>query len=111
MEESEEELKSLLMTVKEESEKADSKLNIKKLRSWHSVPLLHDKQKRGKVEAVTDFIFLGSKSMRTVYYSHETKRLLLLGRKAIMNLDSIRKRRHYFANKGPSHQNYGFSNS
>ena len=59
--ESEEELKSLLMRVKEESEKNGLKLTIKSLRSWHPVPLLHDKQKGEKVEAVTDFIFLGSK--------------------------------------------------
>ena len=61
MAESEEGLKSLLMRVKEESEKPGLKLTIKSLRSWHPVPLLHDKQKGEKVEAVTDFIFLGSK--------------------------------------------------
>ena len=55
------ELKSLLMKVKKKSEKAGLKLNIQKRRSWHPVPLLHDKQKGEKVEAVIDFIFLGSK--------------------------------------------------
>ena len=60
MAESEEELKSLLMKVKEDSEKAGLKLNIQKTRTWHPVPSLHGKQK-GKLETVTDFIFLGSK--------------------------------------------------
>ena len=61
MAESEEELRSLLMRMKEETEKAGLKLNIKKTRSWHPVPSLHGKQKGKKMEAETDFIFLGSK--------------------------------------------------
>ena len=65
----EEELKSFPMRVKEESEKADSKLNIQKLRSWHPVPSLHGE----KVEAVTDFIFLGSKITADGECSHEIK--------------------------------------
>ena len=61
MAESEEELKNFLMRVKEDNEKASLKLNIKKIRSWHPVPSLRGKKKGKKVEAVTDFIFLGSK--------------------------------------------------
>ena len=61
------------------------------------------------METVTDFIFLGSKITAVGDCSHEIKRRLLLGRKAMTNLDSILKRRHYFANKGLSSQGYGFS--
>ena len=62
------------------------------------------------VETVNDFIFLGSKITADGDCSHEIKRGLLLGRKAMTNLDSIiKKQRHYFANKGPSSQGYGFS--
>ena len=60
---------------------------------------------------VTDFIFLGSKITADGDCCHEIKRYLLLGRKAMTNLDSILKSRYYFANKGPSSQNYGFSSS
>ena len=62
---------------------------LKKLRSWHLVPSLHGKYKGEKVEAVTDFIFLGSKITADGDYSYEIKRCLLLGRKAMTNLDSI----------------------
>ena len=61
------------------------------------------------METVTDFIFLGSKVTVDGDCSHEIKRHLLLGRKAMAKLDSILKSRHYFANKGPSSQGYGFS--
>ena len=61
------------------------------------------------VETVSDFIFLGSKITTDGDCSHEIKRRLLLGRKVMTNLDSILKRRDYFANKGPSSQGYGFS--
>ena len=62
------------------------------------------------METVTDFIFLGSKITADSDCSHEIKRCLLLGRKVMTNLDSIfKKQRHYFANKGPSSQGYGFS--
>ena len=84
-----EELKSLLMQVKEESEKVGLKLNIQKLRSWHLVPSLHGKQ-MGK-QWLT--IFLGSKITADGDCSHETKRCLLLGRKVMTNLDSILKSR------------------
>ena len=68
-------------------------------------------QKDGEsMETVTDFIFLGSKITADGDCSQEIKRCLLLGRKVMTNLDSI-KQRHYFANKGPSSQSYGFSNS
>ena len=62
------------------------------------------------MKTVTDFIFLGSKITADGDCSHEIKRYLLLGRKAMTNLD-IKKQRHYFANKGPSSQGYGFSSS
>ena len=65
----------------------------------------------GTMETVIDFIFLGSKITADADCNHEIKRPLLLGRKAMTNLDSILKRRHYFANKGPSHQSHGFSSS
>ena len=66
---------------------------------------------REAVETVSDFIFSGSKITADGDCSHEIKRRLLLGRKAMTNLDSVLKSRHYFANKGPSSQGYGFSSS
>ena len=63
------------------------------------------------METVTDFIFLGFKITRNCNCSHEIKRHLFLGRKAMTNLDSVLKNRHYFADKGPSSQSYGFSSS
>ena len=81
------------MKVKEESEKTGLKLSIQKLRSWHLIPSLHGKQKREKVEALTDFLFLGSKITVEGDCSHEIKRHLLLGRKAVTNLDSVLKSR------------------
>ena len=63
------------------------------------------------LETVADFIFLGSKITADGDCSHEIKRRLLLGRKFMTNLDSIEEQRHYFANKGPSSQGYGFSSS
>ena len=67
--------------------------------------------RRGKSNLVTDFIFLGSKITVDGYYSHEIKKLLLLGRKTITNLDSILKSRHHFAYKSAYSQSYGFSSS
>ena len=64
-----------------------------------------------KVETVTDFIFLGSKITVDIDCSHEIKRPLFLGRKAMTNIDSILKSRHYYANKGPSSLSYVFSSS
>ena len=94
------------MKVKEESEKAGLKLNIQKtqikasgpITSWHI-----------DGETVTDFIFLGSKITADGDCSHEIKRRSLLGKKAMTNLDYVKKQRHYFADKGPSSQSYGFS--
>ena len=92
MAESEEELKKLLMKVKEKSEQASLKLNIQKRRSYHLVSHFMA-NRRGKVEAMTDFIFLDSKITVDSDCSHEIKRHLLLGRKAMTNLDSILKSR------------------
>ena len=89
----EEELKSLLMKVKEESEKPDFKLNIKNGNSMASGPITSWQIDGETVETVTDFIFLGSKITADGDCSHEIKRHLLLGRKAMTNLDSILKSR------------------
>ena len=90
MAESKEKLKSLLMKVKEESEKADLKLNIKKMKTMASSPIT---SWQIEVETVRDFIFLGSKITANGDYSQEVKRHLLLGRKAMTNLDSVLKTR------------------
>ena len=111
MAESEEELKSLLMKVKEESEKAGLKLNIQKTKIMASGPITPWQKDGETMEPVTDFTFLGSKITADGDCSHEIKRHLLLGRKAMTNLGSILKSRHYFADKGPSSQRYGFSSS
>ena len=93
MAESEEELKNLLMKVKEESEKVGLKLNIKKSKIITSGPITSWQIDRKTMETVTDFIFLGSKITADDDCSHEIKRHLLLGRKALKNLDSILKSR------------------
>ena len=93
MAERKEELKSLLMKVKEESEKPDFKLNIKNGNSMASGPITSWQIDGETVETVTDFIFLGSKITADGDCSHEIKRHLLLGRKAMTNLDSILKSR------------------
>ena len=113
MAESKEELlmKSLLMKVKEESEKAGLKLNIQKTEIMASGTITSWQTDGETMQTVTDFNFLGSKITADGDCSHEIKRCLLLRRKAITNLDSILKSRHYFANKGPSSQSYGFSSS
>ena len=111
MAESKEELKNLLMKVKEENEKAGLKFNIQKTKIMASGPITSWQIDGETMETVRDFIFLGSKITADGDYSHEIKRRLLLGRKAMTNLDSILKSRHYFANKGPSSQSYGFSSS
>ena len=111
MAESKEELKNLLIKVKG------------KWKSWlktqhsknkdHGIQFHHFMAIDGEtMETVTDFIFLGSKITADCDCSHEIKRCLLLGRKAMTNLDSaLKKQRHYFANKGPSSPSYGFSSS
>ena len=93
MAESEEELKSLLMKVKEESEKAALKLNIKKSKIMASGPITSWQIDGETMETMTDFIFLGSKITADGDCSHEIKRHLLLGGKAMTNLDSILKSR------------------
>ena len=111
MAESEEELKSLLMKVKEESEKVGLKLNIQKSKIMASVPITSWQIDWETMETEMDFVFLGSKITPDGDCSHEIKRGLLPGKKAMTNLGSILKSRHYFANKDPSSQNYGFSSS
>ena len=94
MAESKEELKSLLMKVKEESEKVDLKLNIQKMKIMASSPITSWQINGETMETVRDFIFLGSKITVDGNCSHEIKRCLLLGRKAMTNLDSILKSRN-----------------
>ena len=93
MAESKEELKSLLMKMKEKSEKAGLKLNIQKMKIMASSPITSWQIDGETMETVTDFVFLGSKITADGDCSHEIKRHLLLGRKAMTNLDSIFKSR------------------
>ena len=112
MAESKEGLKSHLIKVKGKSEKAGLKLNIQKTKIMASGPITSRQIDGETLETVTDFIFLGSKITVDGKCSHEIKRCLLLGRKAITNLrQHIKKQRHHFANKGPYSQSYGFSSS
>ena len=100
------------MRVKEESEKASLKLNVKKkTKIMASGPITSWQIEGEKVETVTDFLFLGSKIAVDGDRSHEIRRQLLLGRKAMTNLDSVKKQRHHFADKGPYSQGYGLSSS
>ena len=110
MAESEEELKSLLMKVKEKSEKIGLKLNIQKTKIMASGPITSWQIDGETMETVVDFIFLRSKITADGDCSHENKRRLLLGRKVTTNLDSILKSRDItLPTKGPSSQGYGFS--
>ena len=112
MAESEEELKSLLMKVKEENEKFGLNLNIQKTKIMASGPITSWQIDRETMEEVRDFIFGGSKITSGGDCSYEIKRRLLLGRKVMTNLNSLlKKQRYYFANKCPSSQSYGFSSS
>ena len=105
-----EELKSLLMKVKEESEKVGLKLNIQKAKIMASGPITSWQIDGETMETVTDFVFWGSKITADGDCSHEIKRHLLLGRKVMTKpRQHIKKQRHYFANKSPSSQGYGFS--
>ena len=109
MAESEEELKSLLMKVKEESEDVGLKVNIQKTKIMASSPITSWQMVDGEtMETVRDFIFGGSKITADGDCSHEIKRRLLLGRKVMANLDSILKSRD-ITKKGLSSQGYGFS--
>ena len=112
MAESREELKSLLMKVKEESEKVGLKLNIQKTKILASGPITSWQIDGKKVETVTDFILGGSKITADGYCSHVIKRRLLLGKKSHDQPKKyIKKQRCYLANKFPSSQSYGFSSS
>ena len=106
-----EELKSLLMQVKEESKKGGLKLNIQKTKIMASSPITSWQIDGETMETVTDFIFLGSKIRTDGDCSHETKRHLPLGRKAMTNLDSILKSRDITLTNRFSSQSYGFSSS
>ena len=98
--------------MKEESEKVGLKLNIQKTKIMASGPITSWQIDGETVEIVADFIFLDSKITVDGDYSHKIKRPLFLGRKAMTNLDStLKSREHYFADKGPSSQSYGFSSS
>ena len=100
------------MRVKEESEKASLKLSVKKTKIMASGPITSWQIEGEKVETVTDFLFLGSKITVDGDCSHEIRRQLLLGRKAMTNLDSVlKKQRHHFADKGPHSQGYDRSSS
>ena len=109
MTESEEELKSLLMKVKEESEKVGLKLNIQKTKMMASGPITSWEIDGETVETVSDFILGSSKITVDGDCSHEIKRHLLHRRKALTTC--VLKQRHYFTEKGPYSQSYGFSSS
>ena len=112
MAESKEQLKSLLIKVKEETEKAGLKLNIEKTKIMASSPITSWQTDGETMETVIDFIFLGSKIAADGDCSHEIKRCLLLGRKAMTNLDSVLKSRDaILLTKVHIVQSYGFSSS
>ena len=111
MAESEEELKSLLMKVKEESEKVGLKFNIQKTMIMSSGPITSWEIDGETMETVTDFIFLGSKITADGDCRHEVKRSLLLGRKAMTNLGSMLKSRDITLPTKVHSQSYGFSSS
>ena len=112
MAESEVELKSLLIKVKGESEKAGLKLNIQKTKIMATSPIISWQIDGETMETLTDFIFLGSKITADGDCSHEIKRCLLIGRKAMTKpRQHIKKQRHYFPDIGLSSQSYGFSSS
>ena len=102
-----------MMRVKEEGEKAGLKLNIQKTKIMASGPIASWQIDGETVETERDFIFLGSKITADGDCSHEIKRRLLLGEKKSYDKprQHIKKQRHYFADKGPSSQSYGFSSS
>ena len=97
------------MKVNDESEKVGLKLNIQKTKIMASGPITSWQIDGETVETVSDFIFGGSRITADGDCSHEIKRHLLLGRRVMTSLDSILKSRHYFTNRDPSSQGYGFS--
>ena len=97
--------------MKEESGKVGLKLNIQKTKIMESGPITSWEIDGETVEAVTDFIFLGSKIIADGDCSHEIKRHLLLGKKVMTNIEHIKKQKRYFANKGLSSEGYGYSSS
>ena len=107
MAESEEELKSLLMRVKEERERADLKLNIKKTKIMSSGPVTSWQIEGEKVEVLTDFLFLGSKITADGDYSHEIRRRLLWQESYDKPRQCVEKQRHYSDDKGSYSQGYG----
>ena len=111
MAKSEEELKSLLMKVKEESEEVGLKLNIQKTKIVTSSPIISWQIDGETMETVTDFIFLGSKITADGDFSHEIKALAPWKKSYDQPRQHIKKQRHCFANQGPSNQGYGFSSS
>ena len=109
---SEEELKSLLMRVKEESDKTGLKFNIKKAKIMAFGPIISQQIEWEKVEEMTDFIFLGSKTTVDSESSHDIKRHLAPWEESYDKpRQQIKKQRHHFANKDPYSQSYGFSSS
>ena len=111
MAESEEELKSLLMKVKEETEKAGLKLNFQKTKIMASGPITSWEIDGETVETVSDFIFVGSKITVDGDCSHKIKTLTPWKESYDQPRQHIKHQRHYFANKGPSSQGYGFFSS
>ena len=101
-------LKSLLMKVKQESEKVGLRLNIQKTKIMVSGPITSWQIDGETKKTVGDFILGGSRITADGDCNHEIKTLLLLGRKVMTILDGVLESRHYFANKGPSSQSYGF---
>ena len=106
-----EELKSLVMKVKEESEKAGLKLNIQKTKIMASGPITSWQIDGETIETVTDFIFLGSKIIADGDCSHEIKTFAPSKKSYDQPRQHIKKQRHYFTNKGPSSQSFCFSSS
>ena len=109
--ESKEELKSLLMKVKEESEKVGLKLKIQKIKIMASGPITSWQLDGETMQIVRDFILGGSKITADGDFSHEIKMLAPWKESYDQPRQHIKKRRHYFTNKGPSSQGYGFSSS
>ena len=107
--EHEEELKSLVMKVKEQSEKVDLKLNIQKTKIMASGPITLWQTDEETMETVTDFISLGSKPLQMVTAAMKLNTLAPWKKSYDQSRQHIKKQQHYFVNKGPSSQGYGFS--